>query len=179
MTHTYLRSMVIVLPLLLAALCGYALWSKLSPPDNAPQLRLRGVLHHNWRGPVQGACDVQLQLFDAHVNGTRIGDPLVLSNVLVDAGAFDVPVALDALTETASEPVWLGLAVRCADDSSFSALGPRLQHHTGASALIWEIPATGQLVCSLPLEEGTSHPTRQPTLTGPEYSLSGGLWLST
>jgi hypothetical protein len=76
-------------------------------------------------GPVEGACDMQFDLYDAAVDGELVGGPLTKSAVGVLGGYFTVELDFGA-SPFAGEARWLSIAVRCpADAGSYTLLEPR------------------------------------------------------
>lgn len=154
-------------------------------------LVFRGSLVHHWNGVMNSECDFEFRLYDAQVNGALLGDPLQVTQVGVQEGRVQIPLAPDALTAISDteQERWLAVAVRCpGGDGDFAALAPRMQHQTtpledpraeAAAALAaagWELPETGYLVCHVPTADG-GDPSEIPTLNGVEYNFQGGFWL--
>ncbi|MEM8531771.1 MAG: hypothetical protein AAGF95_13065 [Chloroflexota bacterium] len=154
-------------------------------------LVFRGSLAHHWNGSINDQCDFEFRLYDAQLNGVLLGDPLQVTQVAVQDGLVQIPLAPDAFTTVSDidQERWLAVAVRCPDgDGDFAALAPRMQHQTtppndpqveAAAALAaagWEMPETGYLVCHVPTADD-GDPSEIPTLNGVEYNFQGGFWL--
>lgn len=182
-----LRGPVLALLALLIAAAGLALAPRvLRPSEGAKatggELVYRGSLVHHWEGPLDGACDLRFQLYDAQVNGATIGDPVVVSEVPVRQGAIEFPVLAALLAQPAKSEAWLAIEVRCpTGEGDFAALGPRLRHTSPSTAgdVVdgWEVPETGTLVCVLPGLASADHAQRPPALDGVEYRLEGGFYV--
>lgn len=162
-----------------------------STPEKSDTLMFRGSLTHHWNGSIDAQCDFEFRLYDAQINGALLGDPLQVTQVVVQEGLVKIPLAPDALTTTTDidQERWLAVAVRCpGSDGDFAALAPRMQHQTAlpedpqaqaAAALAaagWELPETGYLVCHIPTADD-ANPSEVPTLNGVEYAFQGGFWL--
>lgn len=77
----------------------------------------------NASGPVNGICDMTLQLFDAVTAGNAIAAP-VATPVTVTNGLFVATLDFDA-TAFNGEARWLEISVKCAGDPGFTTLTPR------------------------------------------------------
>lgn len=73
--------------------------------------------------PVNGTCDFEFRLWDAATGGAQLGSTQTTSSLTIVNGLFTV--ALNFGQQFTGDARWLGTAVKCPGDGSFTALSPR------------------------------------------------------
>lgn len=74
-------------------------------------------------GPITATCDMAFRLYDAAIGGVQAGSPIT-TTVPVTAGVFTVGLDFGS-GPFAGEARWLGIAVKCPGDASYTSFSQR------------------------------------------------------
>lgn len=119
------------------AACGLALfWLMMAAPVQGAvgtEFTYQGQLDESGM-PANGSYDFRLFLYNSEAGGAQVGDTVVVTDVPVTDGLFQIDVDFGPGT-FAGNPRWIEIGVRPAGDGTYSTLSPRQPVHPAPYAM--------------------------------------------